>query len=76
MNGEREIRVVKFFFTSNLIEKLISLLPLAYPIFDECILKPNNIANSPENYCTINPTIKENFNSKFTVSNKVGHPVL
>ena len=45
------------------------------PIFYKCILKPNNIANSPENYNTINPTIKENFNSKFTVSNIVGHPV-
>ena len=34
-----------------------------------------SVTNSPENFNTITPTITENFNSKFTVSNKVGHPV-
>ena len=75
MNGEREIRVGKFFFTSNLIQKLISLNPWHHPIFDKCTLNLIYITNSPENFTTITPTIKENFNSKFIVSNSAGHPV-
>ena len=76
MNGEREIRVGKFFFTSNLIQKLISLNPWHHPIFNKRTLNLIYITNSPENFTTKTPTIKENSNSKFTVSNIVGHPVL
>ena len=75
MNGERKIRVENFFLLVTLLKNLLLFYPWLNPIFDKCTLKPNNIANSPENYNTMNPTIKENLKSKFTVSNKVGHPV-
>ena len=67
---------MNFFLLVTSLKNLFLFNPWLHPIFDKRTLKPTNIPNSPENFNTITPTIKENFNSKFTVSNIVGHPVI
>ena len=75
MNSDRESRVKNPFLTSKLIEKNFSLNPWLHLIFDKYTLKPIYKANSHENFDTVTPTIKENYHSKFNVSNKEGYPV-
>jgi len=75
MNGEREIIVRKKNLLVTSFKNQFLSNPWLHPIFDKCTLNPIYITNSPEKFTTITPTITENFNSKFTISNKMGHPV-
>ena len=65
-----------FFLLVTSLKNLFLFNPWHYPIFDTYTLNPIYITKSPENFTTITPPIKENLNSKFTVSNTVGHPVV
>ena len=69
MNSETEISVENSFLLVTSLKNKFLFNPWLDPILNKCISKSIYLANSPENFNTISPTIKENFNSKCTVSN-------